>query len=166
MIIIFSLNLVFLRQVQRTPPQAGFRQETLGPVSNALTIWPYPCDFAKASCFFFLHMPTETVGGYNFLQFLFLQKIELVVNEVYEALWDDEGFKQWLLGIQRIFVKDSPRKVEVTNEKKCSLPYPYVKFSPKIPHLERRALKPQPIFCGLPASPTFKVVSFENASRV
>ena len=31
-------------------------------------------------------MPTETVGGYNFLQFFFLQKLQVVVNEVYEAL--------------------------------------------------------------------------------
>ena len=76
-------------------------------------------------------IPTETVGGYNTLHYLFLQKIELIMNEVYEALWDDEGFKQWLpVGIQRIFVEASSRKVEVTNEKKCSLPC--AKFSPKI----------------------------------
>ena len=65
-------------------------------------------------------MPTETVGGYNFQQFFFLQKIEVVVNEVYEALWDDEGVEQWPpVWIQRICVEVSSKIFEVTVEKKC-----------------------------------------------
>ena len=83
-------------------------------------------------------MFTETVGGYNFLQFFFLQKIEVIVKEVYEALWNDEGVEQWFPFGYSEFVEAPSRNFEDTFEKKWSLPC--VKFpKTKSPHPKKRS---------------------------